>query len=90
MKVVVKNLDQFLYHVFSLKKCNLIKLMIFNFKKTTLDLDFKVFTLKFLEKFFLLPTMIIENHPLEPSELNKFLFSQNYDFGSKTFKHYSG
>ena len=23
--------------------------------------------------------MIIENHPLEPSELNKFLFSQNYD-----------
>ena len=33
--------------------------------------------LKFLKKFR--PTMIIENHPLEPSELNKFLFSQNYD-----------
>ena len=68
MKVVVKNLDQFL----NLKKCNLIKLEAESFEKKILQGG-----LKFLEKFR--PTMIIENHPLEPSELNKFLFSQNYD-----------
>ncbi len=68
MKVVVKNLDQFL----NLKKCNLIKL-----EAESLETKILQGGLKFLEKFR--PTMIIENDPLEPSELNKFLFSQNYD-----------
>ena len=67
-KVAVKNLDQFL----NLKKCNLIKL-----EAESLETKILQGGLKFLEKFR--PTMIIENHPLEPSELNKFLFSQNYD-----------
>jgi hypothetical protein len=68
MKVAVKNLDQFL----NLKKCNLIKL-----EAESLETKILQGGLKFLEKFR--PTMIIENDPLEPSELNKFLFSQNYD-----------